>query len=358
LDFSSFIMTCHRPGPGAGLSILVPLSLSVLAAAGCSSIASDEVAPGSQAEGGQITAGDRGETGADEPDPEDADGATGGDDGAETDDEPGAGPPSAESCPSPLPEGWIFCEDFETLQDPTEVFFEYQDSDGRFVLVDDEGASGTRSLRATYEEGKQSAGWLNIAFGRNPIANRSRPHLEPDADFEEIYWRLRVKMQSGWPDIGPHKLTRLTAFADDDWSQAVIANLWSNGSDVILMGDPATCVLDGIVNCSGFNDYGGLSFLEPLIGETPLFSKALSGEWHCVEGHVVLNTPGAADGVFEFWIDDHLENAAYDMDWRGTWSEYGLNLVSVENYWDDGAPATLHRWIDDIVVSTAPIGCD
>jgi hypothetical protein len=333
---------------------LLSLMLSSLVP-GCSSIA-PETAAASHEDGGRVT-GDPGDPADDDSDL-DPEGDTGDDPGGD-DHEPGAGPPSsADPCPSPLPDGWIFCEDFESVQDPTEVFFEYQDGEGRFVLVDDEGASGSRSLRATYEEGRQSAGWLNIAFGRNPIAYGARPHIAPDTDFEEIYWRLRIKMQAGWPDVGPHKLSRLTAFASDDWSQASIANLSSNGSEVTLRGDPASCVLDGIINCSGFNDSEGLSSLEPLFGRTPLFSKAMSGQWHCVEGHVKLNTLGLADGVFEFWIDDELEDAAYDLDWRGTWSDFGLNLVSIENYWIDGAPQTLHRWIDDIVIATEPIGCD
>jgi hypothetical protein len=342
-------MTFARWAPVGLFTMLFP------ALPGCSSIAPEESTLGG--EGTQLSGGDRGEPADGDPDADEGAedepaGDTGGDDG------PGSGPPAAESCPSPLPPGWIFCEDFETLTDPTEVFFEYQDGEGRFVVVDDEGASGTRSVRATYEEGKQSAGWLNVAFGRNPIAQRARPHIAPDTDFDEIYWRFRIKMEAGWPDVGPYKLTRLSAFADDAWSQAMIANLWSNGSDVTLMGEPATCVVEGLVECVGFNDVAGLRFLDPLFGETPLFSKAMSGEWHCVEGHVKLNTPGEADGVFEFWIDDRLEDAAYALDWRGTWAEYGLNLVSVENYWTDGAPDRLHRWIDDIVIATEPIGCD
>ena len=44
-----------------------------------------------------------------------------------------------------------------------------------------------------------------------------------------------------------------------------------------------------------------------------------------------LNTPGVSDGVFEFWVDDELQNSSHDLDWRGTWTEYGLNLVTVQN---------------------------
>ena len=333
--------------------------LALAALPGCSSIATEQAASGiaHDEDDTYVSSGDDGVSrGHDDHEPD-----SGGDEtGGAGDDGDGSAelPPNAAPCPDPLPDGWIFCEDFEQLENPSDVFFEFQDNEGRLLVVDDEGASGSRSLRATYETGKQSAGWVSIVFGRNPIVYGARPHFAPDRDFDEIYWRLRVKMQAGWPDVGPHRLTRLTAFAHADWAQALIANLSSNGSDVTLLGEPASCVLDGLVPCSGFNDLDGLRLLSPLLGETPIFSKGMSGEWHCVEGHVKLNTPGVSDGVFEFWVDDHLEDGAYDVNWRGTWADYGLNLVSIENFWTGGAPGDLSRWVDDIVIATEPVGCD
>lgn len=284
-------------------------------------------------------------------------GGTGADEGGGSDEgapEPGFAP----GCPAPWPEAWVFCEDFEDTTDPGEVFFDYQDAEGAFVLVDDLGASGVHSMKATYREGIEGAGWLSVAFGRNPIVSGSRPAYDTDRDFEEIYWRFRTKTQSGWPDLGAHRLTRATVFADANWVQAAIARLTSDGSDVVLVGDPASCVIDDTVACQEFNDQESLRWLGRIPGVSPVFSSNWSDRWICIEAHVKLNTPGQSDGEFEFWVDDALENGAYDIDWRGSWSEFGLNMVSIENLWNGGAPVPLERWIDDVVVSTEPIGCD
>lgn len=285
------------------------------------------------------------------------DGGTGTGDGGSGDGGTGDGGGEVAGCPDPLPSGWIFCEDFEDLADPATRFFEYDDAGGDFVVVDDEGASGTHSMRTTYRQGQEGAGWISVAFGRNPIIYGGRPHYDQDADHDEIYWRLRLRMEPGWPDEGPHKVTRATAFAKDNWGQAMIAHLWSAGSDVTLLGDPAMCVTGSNVDCDTYNDFANLQWLGQMNGTTPLFSSGLAGQWHCIEGHVKLNDPGADNGVFEFWIDGNLENARQDLDWRGSWAEYGINLTSFENYWNGGPSQDLDRWMDDIVVATEPIGC-
>ncbi len=259
-------------------------------------------------------------------------------------------------CPDPMPSGWIFCEDFERGHVPADVFFEHNDNDGDFRVVDTDGHSGTHAMEALWQTAEVGAGWVSVAFGQNPMVYGGRPHYRTTEDFTEIYWRLEVKHEQGWPDVGPAKLSRATAFAYSDWGQAMIAHLWS--SDLVLLGDPAGCVTGGTVSCHQYNDFANLDWLGQMPGTTELFSSALSGQWHCVEGHVRLNTPGQADGVFEFWIDDNLENSRTDLDWRGTWTDYGLNLVSVENYWNSGAVSQLRRWIDDIVVSEERIGCE
>lgn len=262
----------------------------------------------------------------------------------------------ASLCPSSLPTGWIFCEDFETTTDPSSVFFEYDDDDGEFVIVDGEGASGTHSMQVQWQSGEVSAGRFNVAFGRNPIVYGGRPHYTPEVDYDEIYWRMRVKHQSGWPDVGPAKLNRVTSMAKDDWGQAMIAHLWSSG--LVLLGDPASCVEGSTVQCSGYNDFSNLDWLGQMPGSFELFSSDASGEWHCVEGHVRLNTPGSSDGVFEFWIDGELQAERNDLNWRGSYEGHGVNLASFENYWNDGASAELRRWFDDIAIATVPIGCD
>ncbi len=267
----------------------------------------------------------------------------------------GSGGTAQQGCPSPLPSDWIFCEDFENISDTKKVFFEHNDDNGDLKVVSGEGVSGTHALEASYQKGEVGAGWVSIAFGRNPIVGSGKPHYRATEDFTEVWWRLRVKHQQGWPDVGPAKLMRATSFAKSNWGQAMIAHLWSSG--VQLLGDPATCVNGGSVACNKYNDFGNLKWLGQMKGTTPLFSKALSGKWQCVEGHVKLNTPGQKDGQFEFWINGNLEKSRKDLDWRGTYTQYGVNLISVENYWNSGAVQDLKRWFDDIAIAESRIGC-
>jgi hypothetical protein len=315
--------------------------------AGSSDGSSDRGTSEDESGDGGASDGEPGSTGA-------ADEGTGSDEGESGAPTPGDHP----SCPEPLPDAWVFCEDFETTDDPTASFFEYQDADGAFVLDEGEAASGVRAMKATYAEGVEGAGWLSVAFGHNPIVYGNSPQVAQDRDFQSIYWRMRIKMEAGWPDLGPGELTSATVFASEQWQQALVARLRSDSKDVVLLAEPITCIEDDLIACTGFDDADRQQELGGLVGATPLFSKESSGVWHCVEAHVALNTPGLADGSFEFWVDDQLQNATYELDWRGSWAEYGINLVTVQNLWPGGAPQQLERWIDDLVISTEPIGCE
>lgn len=334
-------------------------------AAGCSSAGEDDELAAGAEDGPNSSNGDpwtdpepAGDTNGDD----DGGGSTGGgsegDDGAGPDEPPPNGDDDGTfaGCPRPLPGSWVFCEDFETIVDPAEVMLDYQALDGAFVLVDELGASGTRSMQVTHREGEESAGWMVLSFGSSPISYGDRPTYAPDGSFQEVYWRLRLKTEPGWPDLGPGQLTRTVVFADADWSEAVVAHLRSAGDDVVLEGVPSSCVAGSEVACSGFDD-AGLESLGSMVGQTPLFSADESGRWHCVEGRLRLNDPGEDNGVLEFWVDERLQASRSDLDLRGQWSEYGINAVVVENLWPGGAPSTVRRWIDDLVVSTEPIGC-
>jgi hypothetical protein len=334
---------------------------------GCSSAADDE-AP-SAGEGEPYETSDGNPEAAD-----DGGGSEGGSDGGTSGDDPsGSGgdtsagepppPPGVDDgkfarCPLPLPGSWVFCEDFETITDPRDVVLDYQDGDGAFVLVDGIGASGSHAMEVSYRTGEEEAGWMVLSFGASPIATDGRPSYAPDGSFQEVYWRLRVKTEPGWPSVGPGQLTRTVSFASNDWSEAVVAHLRSAGQSEHVEAVPVTCVSGTDVACAGYDDQAGLESLGAMVGETPLFSDELSGEWHCVEGHLLLNTPGEADGVLEFWIDDELQAGRSDLDLRGSWTDYAINALVVENLWPGGAPAPLRRWIDDVVVSTEPIGCE
>lgn len=347
-----------------------------LITAGACSDTTNEADYGSAAGGGSASAGQDGSSGgadgegADTSDPGGSTGAE--DDGyADTDGQAGSTgggesgndlPPPTEGpyalCPDALPQGWIFCEDFESGADPSSVFFDYVDSEGNFVPSFEGGASGIGAMRAHYREGQEGAGFLSVSFGANPINTTGRPGQAPDELFDDIYWRFRVKMEDGWPDAGPHNLTQISAFAQSDWGQAMVASISSKGDDVVLEASAASCVQEGQVECTGVDDMESLQPLGNLVGSTPVFSSQRAGIWQCVEARVKLNTPGEVDGVFQLWVDGRLEAASDGIDWRGTWSDFGLNLLSLENLWVGGAPADLDRWFDDLVISTEPIGCE
>lgn len=282
------------------------------------------------------------------------DGSSGGESGGG---EPGPEAGPYERCPARLPAGWIFCEDFERAGDPSADFFDYADSEGNFVPTSDGGASGVGAMRAHYREGQEAAGFLSVSFGSSPINTSGRPSHADEQQFDDIYWRFRVKMESGWPDVGPHGLTRISAFADEDWGQAMVASVTSDGADVVLAGAASSCVQGDEVVCAGVDDDDSLQPIGSLTGTAEVFSSERAGQWQCVEAHVRLNTPGETDGVFEIWVDDESQGAREGIDWRGTWAAFGLNQLALENFWIGGAPADLDRWFDDLVIATERIGC-
>ena len=253
---------------------------------------------------------------------------------------------------------WIFCDDFESA-DPmvgTGRYFEYCDDDGDCVVEDGVGLGGTRGLGILWQAGEVEAGGVKLAFGRNPQSYMDTG-IRPGEDFREIYYRMYLKNDAGWQG-NPAKLSRATVFSSStDWSQAMIAHLWSDGDEHLLI-DPASCVDgSGNVECQGYNDFAHLDWLGYEPGVTTIFATDHSDIWFCIEAHVLLNDPGSSNGVQEFWIDGNLEARRDGLDFVGTYSEYAINAVFFENYWNSGSPFEQGRYFDNIVVSTAPIGC-
>jgi hypothetical protein len=245
----------------------------------------------------------------------------------------------------------LWCDNFDDSTPLSQKYFEYDDDGGDFIPLAGEGLDGSRAMRARWQTAEVGAGSLTRTFGRSPVNSQSHS----TTDFREIYWRLYVKMQPGWTG-SPDKLSRATIFATSNWAQAMIAHIWSSGD--FLMMDPASGIdTSGNLATTKYNDFANLRWIGARTGTTPLFTSAASGTWHCVESHVKLNTPGLADGVFEFWIDGNSEARRTDMDWIGTWQGYGINAVFFENYWNAGAPAERIRYFDNIVIATQRIGC-
>lgn len=263
--------------------------------------------------------------------------------------------PGPTGCQPVRPE-WLWCDDFE--QDRSGRYFEVVTQQGAFVRADGVGRNGTWGMRARFEVGQVSAGALHLALGRTPQPY-FRPATQADAVYREIWWRVWLRLEPGWSGGGGFKLSRATIFSSKNtWAQAAIAHVWSGGpGGKHLVLDPARGTSpDGRVVTARYNDFSRLRWIGSARSATPLFERP-DTNWHCVEAHARLNDAGAANGVFELWVDGRLEARRARLDWVGSYSEYGWNAVFLENYWNDGSPRAQERYFDDFVVSTRAIGC-
>ena len=252
---------------------------------------------------------------------------------------------------------WIFCDDFEDGTPLVRIgrYFEYGSDDGDFILKDGAGLNLSKGMQTVWQTGEVSAGGLKLGFGRNPSGYMNKGIRETE-DFREIYYRMYLKMQAGW--LGnPAKLSRATVIAGNDWSQAMIAHLWGN-SQLNLLIDPVRCVdkTNG-VKCSGYNDFSHMDWLGYQSGIKPIFDTQNAGRWHCIEAHIKLNDPGLSNGLQEFWIDGKLEARRENLNFVRGYTDFAVNAIFFENYWNAGSPQNQERYFDNIVVSTGKIGC-
>ncbi|MES2645790.1 MAG: hypothetical protein V4717_02855 [Bacteroidota bacterium] len=259
-----------------------------------------------------------------------------------------------------VPEGTIFCDDFESETKLTDRYFEYDSNGGDFIRVKQAGRNGSAGMRVVWQPGEVSAGSLKKSFGRTPDEYIGKHAAYPKEDFNEIYWRIDLKRQPGWQGGGGEKLTRAMVFTGPAWCQGMIAHLWS--ADNFLVMDPASGIdRNGILKSTRYNDFNNLRWLGNKRGTTDLFSDANTGKCYCIVAHVKLNTPGKSDGIFEFWIDNQLQAGTYNLNWHGNWNSdsknYKINAVFFENYWS-GSPILQERYFDNLLISSEHINCD
>ena len=111
------------------------------------------------------------------------------------------------------------------------------------------------------------------------------------------------------------------------------------------------------VKCIGYNDFSHMDWLGYRSGITPIFDSEHDNRWYCIEAHVRLNDAGQSNGVQEFWIDGQLEARRENLNFVRSYTDYGINAIFFENYWNAGSPQEQERYFDNIVVSTQRIGC-
>lgn len=263
-----------------------------------------------------------------------------------------------------IPKGTIFCDDFESGSPLRERYFEYDNNKGDFIRKPGIGTNNSAGMEVSWQKGEISAGSLKVAIGRSPIEYINRQAIQNKKDFNEIYWRLDVRYDENWEGGGADKLTRATALLGKNWQQGFIAHVWSGSypNQNYLVMDPASGLdATGNLISTKYNDFSNLRWLGNKKGNLDLFSPENKGKWHCVVAHVKLNSPGKADGLFEFWVNGVLQAGNYNLNWQGNYNAspetYKINALFFENYWNAGSPKEQKRYFDNILISTEPITC-
>ncbi|MGH7317378.1 MAG: Ig-like domain-containing protein, partial [Candidatus Rokuibacteriota bacterium] len=258
-------------------------------------------------------------------------------------------------CTAPKP-AWIWCDDFE--EDLLQRYSDYQPGRPSFERMAWAGYGGSVGMRAHFERDQVNAGALHVRFGRTPGAD-FRPVDDGRTIHRDVYWRVYVKYAPWWIGGGGNKMSRAQSLASRDWAQAMIAHVWVPNRPLDrLWIEPASGVgFRGRLATEYYNDFRHLEWPGRALSKTPLFAPSHLGKWYCIEARARLNDPGRSNGVFELWIDDRPEARLTGLGWMGSFQEYGINAVYLENYWNEGAPQPQDRYFDNFVVSTERIGC-
>lgn len=248
---------------------------------------------------------------------------------------------------------WVWCDDFENDASLESSYFEVDRAGGRFGVSREAAYSGTGALRAAYAQGQEMAGNVKLSIGRTPV----QPKLQPTRDFTDVYWRVYMKTAPGWRGNAT-KMSLGAILHTSSWIEAAVGNVWEDSATGLSLGlDPVSGVTGSTVISTKFNDWANLKWLGHQSATTQVYAPANVNKWFCVEARMKLNTPNQSDGVFSLWIDDKLEADRTGLNFRGGYTQYGINTIWLINWINNGAPQAQVRYMDSFVVSTTRIGC-
>jgi hypothetical protein len=256
-------------------------------------------------------------------------------------------------CPESLPAEWILCEDFETPGTMTDYFGSFWTNADLVSVEDGVGLEGGRALEIGHDPSIYSSGSADIRFGQGPMGGTVHA---PEETYREVWVRFSLRTQDGWPDAGIAEAVEVMSLAGQNRAIAVDATIYSP-TEAQAQAIAWSCVHDSRLLCTGQADWSNpnLQAVDDALGSSELYGSAAAGEWQCHEVHVRLDDPGMADGVFEVLVDNELEVALEGLELVDAWSGAALNTVRFASFWS--APERLDHWVDDVIVSSAPIGC-
>jgi hypothetical protein len=271
-----------------------------------------------------------------------------------TGDEGTTGTPQEPGCPDDLPENWVLCEDFEEEGGP-ETYFATFWTEQELVGVEaaPEAWSGARALRIGHDPAVFASGVADIRFGQGPGGGLIHA---PDEEFREIWVRFHLRTQPGWPDAGIAEAIDIMSLFGNSRAIALDATIYSP-TQAQARPIAWSCIHNSQLLCNGQGDWSNpnLEARQVGLGTSALYGSEAAGRWQCHEVHVRLDDPGQGNGEFEVFVDDALEVSLDGITFVDAWTGAALNTLRFSSFWN--APAALDHWVDDVVVSTAPIGC-
>lgn len=299
-----------------------------------------------------------------------------------------AGGGGAHSCASPGAD-WLYCEEFERGAGDWATFLagsEFldgpgNDDRGRVTLVSDVVHTGSWAVHMPAEA---SSGYQGASLDWYACDGALHTNC-PLRSFDRLYLRVWVRFAPDHRYI--HHFLSVSGSQPDDFWYHGSAGCLPNGS--LAMGTTVdyradshesffytyypemTCdtacdrYMDVTAVCDGCAMRGlPTCDVQPqccwgaeLAPDPPVVYPI--DRWFCLEMTMQANTPGAHDGVQEYWIDGTSGHRVDGMMWR-TSPTLALNRARLQHYIEtsDAAGHSNRVWFDDMVVSTSRIGCD
>jgi len=288
---------------------------------------------------------------------------------------------AAQECAAPHAE-WVFCDDFESSLD----------QNGQLGLWDDQGLGpqnlvltssaaavhrGARSLEITAHKGIDTGGGPTKWFlpGYDDLYVRFWTRFAPSYNYlHHMVFIGASEASNKWSAFGtagcrPNGsnffVTQVEPFAgtypppgawgfytysndmqcDPGSTCANYANPQQICDDCATKGSPCQ---NGLECCWGTNNITSPPVITPL------------GSWTCLEARVQANTNAESNGVQTLWIDGVEVGQWSGIRFR-TDDALKINSLGLWHYVTDDVYASGQTeesvWFDDVVVSTAPIGC-
>lgn len=221
--------------------------------------------------------------------------------------------------------------------------------EGRVSIADDADAYGAKSLVVTYPEGESNQG-------------KSQWRLDLKGGYEELFLSYRIRFDEGFDFVRGGKLPGLCGGAcntggnaptgTDGWSARM---MWrTDGSG----GAPTNGDTANIVQYAYHVDQP-TQFGEDLRwddGTPPVWREFESDTWYHLQHRIVMNTPGAPDGIIQAWLDGEMVLDVQDIRFRDT-NAFQIDTMYFSTFF--GGSSTIWEatkdeqvYLDDFVVST------